>query len=321
MSTVVSIVGGGAFGTALAVLFGARGINVNFVMRDRCNIYDRVNVTYLPHFRIPQSVHISSNLEDLAESDQLFIAVPVQALRDVCLQLSMVHFTKKIMIVACSKGIELVSNKFVLEIIRDIFPTYGCAIVSGPSFAVELAAGKSCILNYASEAVEEAKYYIDFFRNHGIVNFRFTSDIWIVQIAGALKNVIAIACGFVQGMELGKAAHAYVIGRGLQEIISIYRAIAGEKVNELAYVEPSCISDLIMTCSDLKSRNNMLGYSVARQGTTFRAGSTVEGRNTVVSINALAAQHAIPVPICQIVYELLYTNPDLAECAEKLLSV
>ena len=304
----ITIIGGGAFGTALAVMFGRSGIDVNFVIRTLSNIKGRENIRLEGHI-IPESVSITDDVRVSEKSDYVLLAVPVSSLRSVCESFSGINFKYDTTIVACSKGIELETNRFPLEVVQDVITDRRIAMLSGPGFAKELAEHKFGILNFATQDQQDGIKFLQLMNNHGLRNFEYTSDIYSVQVGAAVKNIIAIACGFFRGIDAGEAMHASIVSRGLSEIICLCRALCSNFESSSATC-PACLGDLIMTCGNFESRNTTFGYRKAH-GTAeeyLSSGVTVEGINTSKALHELTNGLNVELPICNAVYKLVFED-------------
>lgn len=276
----LSIIGGGTWGLALAEAF--KNNNIHIIQKDQFT---------------------SDNLKKLANSDYIFIAVPTQSNREVleCIQSCM----SKQIIILCSKGIEQKTNKFVHEIASEYFPHNSLAIISGPNFAHEIANNLPAITTIATNNIETATKIA---QDLNSTNFSLypQQDILSTAIFGALKNVIAIACGISMGLCLGENYKAAIITRFIIEIQSLIKHFGGD-MNTI--ISPAGIGDIILTCGSNKSRNTSYGISIVNN--THKAyirKNTVEGYYTLESIYHIAKKHKLKLPIITYLYNIIYED-------------
>ena len=311
----VSVFGAGAFGTALAISLAREGREVSLVARDqiqeRAMIGSGENAARLPGFAFPKSLIATSDADSAAEI--CLIAVPTQNLSGFLR--ARAGSLKNRTLVACCKGVDLTTGKGPTDLIADYCPSATPAILSGPSFAIDIAAGLPTALTLATadDAIGAALQSA-----LSTANLRFyrSTDVIGVELGGALKNVIAIAAGVTIGAGLGESARAALMTRGYAEI-QRFAVAAGARPDTLSGL--SGFGDLTLTCTSDKSRNFGFGLSIGC-GRTPVPGSTVEGIATAKAVANLAVIRKIDMPITAAVAALLEQKITVGQAIELLLS-
>jgi glycerol-3-phosphate dehydrogenase (NAD(P)+) len=319
----VGVIGGGAWGTTLAILANRVGNDVTFCTRNE-NVIEsirerRVNEIYLPDVFLDPSIKVTSQLAEVCHTDMLIIALPAQYFRPLCIAITDL-VRPDVPVVICSKGIERGSLAFMSEIAFNLLPKNPVAVLSGPNFAREAAEGKSTATTIACTKKEVGEQIID---TLGGKHFRpyYTADLLGTQIGGAVKNVIAIACGIALGMGLGENARAAVMTRGLTEMARLAVAKGG---NVETLMGLSGLGDLSLSCSSLQSRNMALGYAIG-QGKAVSAmlsdsaHGLTEGVATAESVSELASKMGVSMPISQMVHQVLSSDVDVGMAISILL--
>jgi glycerol-3-phosphate dehydrogenase (NAD(P)+) len=312
----VAVLGSGAFGTALAISLAGNGpVSLWARNPDQARqIQDkRENSARLPGIRLPEAVSITSDFDTAAANSTLLLAVPMQQLRTVLVRHR--DTMKGKTLVACCKGIELGSGDAPLFIIRQEVTSARIAILTGPSFAQDIARGLPTALTLACEQPELGKSLQETLTTANLRLYR-TTDIVGAQIGGALKNVIAIACGAVIGAGLGDSARAALMTRGYAEIQRMALA-RGARAETLAGL--SGFGDLTLTCGSELSRNFRLGLSIGR-GEEFDSRITVEGASTARAVVKMATDMQLDMPISQAVVRLLDGNLTITDAISHLLA-
>lgn len=280
----------------------------------------RANAVYLPDVRFPETLHATSELaEALDETEFIVSAVPSHGTREI-LKRAAPHVRPGSLVVSAAKGLEQDTLFRVSEIVaQELGPRVQVAVLSGPSFAAELARRLPTAVSVASRdasAVEhvQAEFRAPYFRLYG------TDDVVGVEIGGAIKNVIAIAAGVVEGLGLGHNALAGLITRGLAEISRLACA-AGAKRETLAGL--TGLGDLVLTCTGALSRNRHVGVELAKgrplQDILASMKMVAEGVRTTDAALALAARHGVEMPIAAQVAELLAGRKDARTALEELM--
>lgn len=329
MSTVdnIAVLGGGAFGMALAKLAARRSGQVMVWARDEavCQHINqhRHHPNKLPSVVMPINVAATSDLaRALKQAKIVIIALPMQALEEV-LRKAQGLFDEQAIIVCTTKGIDeeqLLLPCHVIERSLSKPLAQRACYLSGPSFAIELALGLPSALvlagfNEASKRLVQIQFSSSHFRLYR------SADVVGVCVGGALKNVIAIAAGACAGLALGKNALSSLITRGLFEMTRLAKAMGGK---EITLSGLSGVGDLILTCTDDRSRNYRLGTLLAGGAKLDAAlaaiGSVVEGANTAKSIPALRAKFRVELPILEAVYQVLYQGLSPSQAMATLLA-
>jgi len=311
----ISVLGSGAFGTALAISLAGNGpvtLWARNAMKAQSMQDSRRNGTRLPGMALPENLSITADIAQACSSDVLLLAVPMQKLRGV-LEEHQEHMAGKTL-VACCKGIELDSGLGPVAVIQEVLPEADAALLTGPSFAADIARGLPTALTLACGDAERCKALQEQLTTANLRLYRTTDTIG-AEIGGALKNVMAIACGAVIGAGLGDSARAALMTRGYAEMQRMALA-CGAKAETLAGL--SGFGDLTLTCSSDLSRNYRLGLSIGR-GEEFDSSITVEGAATARAVAAQAQRMALDMPITLTVTNLLDQRLTISEAAAHLL--
>ncbi len=319
----VGVIGGGAWGTALSILCNRAGSSVMLCTRNTNVIQSieerRTNEAYLPSVFVDPNITVSDNLAEACKGDILIIAVPSHTLRSVCIAMSDLLPTN-LPIVLASKGIERGSLMLMSEVVKSILPHNPVAILSGPNFAEEAARG---LPTATSISCSDSSLWDMLMYAIGGRLFRpyLTTDMVGTQIGGAIKNVIAIACGIAIGKDFGENARAAIVTRGFAEIARLTLAKGGKYETLMGL---SGLGDLILTCGSLKSRNMSFGVALG-QGKTkedilrLRGRTATEGVIAAESVVKLARKHGVQMPISDAVYRILYENANVDQVVGELL--
>jgi glycerol-3-phosphate dehydrogenase (NAD(P)+) len=299
----IAVLGAGAWGTALACVLAQKHARVQLWAHEADTVAainrQRENAPFLPDVPLPENIHATDRLADLADADIILMVVPAQFARPVLAELAALNETA--MIVLCAKGIERDSLKLMSDVALDYVSAARLAVLSGPSFAGDVARGQPTAVTLACADAERG----DWLATHiGAAHFRpyLSDDIIGAEIGGAIKNVLAIACGIVMGKGLGESARAAITARGFVEMSRLGAALGGqaETLNGL-----SGLGDLILTCGSDSSRNFSLGRALgegADAATVLGARNSVsEGAMSAAAVSALAEKHGLDMPICRAV--------------------
>ena len=312
---MIGVIGAGAFGTALAITIAEAGQPVVLWARSATHAQDlrknRRNSVYLHNTRLPDLVIPTSTIEDLSNAQTLLLAVPLQQVRSV------LKATKPPVrsIVACCKGIELSTGLGPTGVIKDALPDAETAILTGPSFAADIAVGRPTALTLACEDDTRGEAFQTLLTTPTLRLYRTTDTIG-AELGGALKNVMAIACGAVMGADLGNSARAAIMTRGFAEMQRI-GAVFGARQETLSGL--SGLGDLALTCTSEMSRNYRLGLCLGRNE-AFDPSVTVEGAATARAMSEIAQRKGIDVPITETVTELLDGTIAISEAIAKLMT-
>ena len=310
----ILVLGAGAFGTSLAQSFALGGTEVTLWGRDADSIaaQDRTRQSVrLKDVRFNDLVTLTSDLpQDLP--DVVLLAVPLQTLRSVLASFPQLNGKT---LVACCKGIELSTGKGPVSIIQDICPDATGAILTGPSFAQDIAIGLPTALTLACADDANGQALQDILKAPNLRIYR-TTDVTGAELGGALKNVIAIACGAAIGAGLGESARAALMTRGFAEMKRMAHALGADRATLSGL---SGFGDLSLTCSSTQSRNYQFGLALGR-GESFDPNITVEGAATARATLTRATGLGLDMPITQAVVGLLDQKLNLREAMEQLLA-
>jgi glycerol-3-phosphate dehydrogenase (NAD(P)+) len=312
----IAVVGAGAWGTALANCAARAGRDVTLWARDAAMVAELTTTREnprLPGIKLDKRVGATGAIADVAQADGVLLAVPAQESRTAATALSQ-HVKAGVPILTCAKGIERGTHRFMTEIIGETFPSAVPAILSGPSFAADVARGLPTAVTLAC-ADETAAAALA--RALGSQTFRpyHTTDVRGVEIGGAAKNVLAIAAGIVQGRKLGASATAALTTRGFAELARFGRAF-GARTETLTGL--SGLGDLILTCSSPQSRNFSLGIALGEGRAPD--GKLAEGAFTARALVELAAEKAVEMPIATAVGAVLDGKLSVDQAIESLLT-
>lgn len=309
----ICVLGGGAFGTSLAIALAANG-PVTLWARDPANMQEaRENKMRLPDCPFPNALTVTGDLTAALVSDTVLLALPMQKLR-LFLNDHAGALAQKSLI-ACCKGIELSTGKGPVQIITEEVPSAQAAILTGPSFAADIARGLPTALTLAVADDATAQDLQKQLTTPTLRLYRTTDTIG-AELGGALKNVVAIACGTAMGAGMGESARAALMTRGYAEMkrMAEYR---GADPDTLAGL--SGFGDLTLTCTSEGSRNYRLGLSLGR-GEAFDAGTTVEGAATARAVAKVAVDAKLDMPITMAVAGLLDKSLDVKTAVHSLLN-
>lgn len=308
----VAVLGAGAFGTALAVALG-RKEPVTLWARDVRAMQDSRQSPRLPGVTLPDSVTITEDLGQAAGCGTLLLSVPMQQLSRLLDQITTP--TRGHALVACCKGIDLTEGVGPSALITRHQPDATPAVLTGPSFAADIARGLPTALTLACS--DEARgRAVQAQLSTPVLRLYRSDDMIGAELGGALKNVIAIACGACIGAGLGDSARAALMTRGFAEMVRL-AAELGARADTLSGL--SGLGDLTLTCTSDLSRNYRFGLSLGR-GEPFDPAVTVEGAATAQAAARLALDHAIPLPVCTAVSDLTQGRLTVRQAMNTLLS-
>jgi glycerol-3-phosphate dehydrogenase (NAD(P)+) len=313
----IAVIGAGAWGTALAGVAARAGRDVILCARSadaaKAIAATRKNPK-LPGATLQASVEVTDDLARAASADAILIATPAQSLRDATAALAP-HLAGGTPLIACAKGIERGTHKFMTEVIAQTAPLARAAILSGPGFADDVARGLPTAVTLAAH---DEKLASDLVQALGSATFRpyHTTDVRGVEIGGAAKNVLAIAAGIAVGKNLGASAQAALTTRGFSELARLGRAL-GARSETL--VGLSGLGDLILTCSTPQSRNFALGQALGR-GQAAPSGKLAEGAATAPVLVELATAENVDMPVSTAVADILRGAVTIDDAVQGLLT-
>lgn len=321
----ICVAGAGSWGTALAILLAKNGHKVWLWGRHAEQIRDmqeyRFNKRYLPDNLFPDNLCATTNMQEAAATaDQILLVVPAKNYRSVLQQLKP-HVKQYAGIASASKGLEPKTFNLLDQLIREeLGAQRNIAIISGPTFAQEVANGLPTAITVASANLRYATQFATLLHND---TFRVytSSDTAGVQVGGAVKNVLAIAAGIADGMELGANSRAALITRGLSEVTRLGIALGGEHET---FMGLTGLGDIVLTCTDNQSRNRRVGLALA-EGKNLDAilqdlGQVAEGVYTTQEVHRLAKKLGVDMPITEHVYRIIYENEDPRLAVKSLLT-
>lgn len=312
----LAVLGAGAFGTALAIALAQKtGVTLWARSTDQARhmSVDRENRTYLPDMPLPDDVTVTSDVTVATEADVLLLAIPMQK-TSAFLQSHGAILTGKTL-VACCKGMDLETGAGPIDLINQTLPDAQTALLTGPSFARDIAAGLPTGLTLAATD-RSVGLALQRLLSTEVLRLYYSEDVVGAAFGGALKNVIAIACGAAMGAGLGESARATVLTRGFAEIQRLALS-KGAKPTTLAGL--SGFGDLVLTCTSAQSRNYRFGLSLGA-ATEFDSRITVEGAATAQATDRLATQEGIDMPITSAVAGLVEKRLDVSQAMQDLLS-
>jgi len=312
----IAVLGGGAWGTALAKVTARAGRTVTLWEHDAANaeqLATKRESRFLPGVRIEDSIAVTRDLAQAARADAILLVVPAQVVRPVAKDLEAV-IVPHTPVVACAKGIEHGSHKFMTEVIAECAPNATPAILSGPSFASDAARGMPTAVTLATQDEATATALA---RALGSATFRpyHSTDVRGVEIGGAAKNVLAIAAGIVAGRGLGASAQAALTTRGFAELVRFGRAHGAKPETMIGL---SGLGDLLLTCSTPQSRNFSFGMALAKNEKP--SDKLAEGALTAPVLVEMAQAKNIDMPISAAIAAVLANKMTVDEAIESLLS-
>lgn len=324
MSKNIVVAGGGAFGTALAIVMSADEIaNVTLLMRDETNAAQmqslRINQSRLPDVKVPDALSITSDVSCVESADILLSVVPTGAQLSFADQIKP-HLDAKTPFVICSKGFDKKSGGLMSNSVRNLLTRHDVAVLSGPGFASDIAKGLPTAMTLAAHDLSSAQELSNAlsrqtFRLYG------SDDLTGVQTGGALKNVLAIASGVVMGAGLGESARASVIARGLAEL-SRYILFMGGRAETASGL--SGLGDLVLTATSAQSRNYRFGIELGKgalpEDLVGPDKPLVEGANAAIAASELSKRENITLPITNSVADIIQGRLDVAQAIQQLLA-
>lgn len=323
MEKRIGVLGGGSWGTALAILLANKNHHVEMWMRRKDQI-DEIKKTgynkkYLPHALFPENLAVTDDIQKtILNKDIVLLSVPTHGVREV-LNIAKNYITEDQIIVNVSKGIENESLLRISQIVGEILPNNKYAVLSGPSHAEEVSKNMATTVVSASNNKSVAEYIQNVFITP---TFRvYTNpDVIGVELGGSLKNVIALAAGISDGLKFGDNTKAAIMTRGIFEMSKLGVAM-GARAETFSGL--SGIGDLIVTCTSMHSRNRRAGILIGQgykvEDAIEEVGMVVEGIKTTKSAHELGKKYGIEIPITSELYNLLYKGADVAESVSNLM--
>ena len=297
----LTFLGSGSFGTALAVIFSQYNFNIKMYDRNADVVLginrDKRNIKYLKNITIPEKVMATNDIDEaIYDSDIIFLSVPSQAIREISRKIHSKLKSNSIM-VCLSKGIELTTYKRLSEVLEEEFPNNPIVVLSGPSHAEEVATKQPTALVATSKNMDKAILIRDMLSND-VLRIYTNSDIIGVEIGGAMKNIIALAIGIINGMGYGDNSSAAIITRSLNDLIKMGIVMGGKLET---FFGLTGIGDLIVTCLSNHSRNRrcglLIGQGMKLDEAIKEIGMVVEGITACKIFYNIAKEKNIEVPI------------------------
>ncbi len=323
MEKRIGVLGGGSWGSALAILLANKNYDVEMWMRRKNQIDEiketRYNKRYLPDALFPNNLEVIDDMErTIRGKDIILMSVPTHGVREV-LNNAKKYIKKDQIIVNVSKGIENESLLRISEIVGEILPDNKYAVLSGPSHAEEVSKDMATTVVSASDNKKIAEYIQEIFITP-VFRVYTNPDVVGVELGGSLKNVIALGAGISDGLKFGDNTKAAIMTRGIFEMSKLGVAM-GARAETFSGL--SGIGDLIVTCTSMHSRNRRAGILIG-QGNTVedsikKVGMVVEGIKTTKSAYKLGEKHNIDMPITSELYNVLYNGADVAESVSNLM--
>lgn len=319
----VGVIGGGAWGTALAQMMASNGRKTTIWVLEP-EVAQSINAShentlYLPGVSLSPALKATNDLSEAAASDILILVTPAQHVRTTIEKIKGELESGKALVI-CSKGIELDSGLLLSQVVKQVVPEAVLAVLTGPNFAREIAQGLPGAATIACEDKDVAQELQSVI---GVTGFRpyVTTDIIGTQLGGSIKNVTAIACGIVTGRKLGESARAALVTRGIAEIARLGVAMGAKRETLMGMCG---IGDLMLTCSSMQSRNFSLGAALG-EGKTVQEilgsrTSVTEGVYTAKATLSLARKHAVDMPITEAVDRLLSGEITVEKAIEEMLN-
>jgi glycerol-3-phosphate dehydrogenase (NAD(P)+) len=319
----VGVVGGGAWGTALAQTVCRAGRETVIWAREPEVVAEitqsRCNSAFLPGVTLDPALRATTDLGGVAQCDVVLMVAPAQHVRVTSAALAS-HLTPGKPVVICAKGLEQASGKLMTEVLAEALPHATPAILSGPSFAADVARGLPTALTLACTDDALGARLAETLGSRPFRIYRST-DLIGVQLGGAVKNVLAIAAGIVEGRELGASAHAALVARGFAEMRRLGEALGARPETLMGL---SGLGDLVLTCGSPQSRNMSLGRALGQDQAlaTILSGrrSVAEGVYTAAAVVKVAAEKGVDMPIAQAVHAIVEGRQTISEAIDALLS-
>lgn len=318
------VIGGGSWGTALAIQITRKLNKCNILVRDNDQLEQinthHLNKKYLPSSLLPSSIVATIDNNIIAKADLVIIALPSNTLSSF-IENNLELFNNKQHIVVATKGIEIISKQFFIDYLVDKLKHKNISCLSGPNFALEVAQNLPTETNIATFDLMYANILADLFTTS---KFKVTptSDYISVQVAGCLKNIIALMVGIILGTEYGENARAIIISRGLKEIMMLAVRLGGKASN---YHLCAVVGDLSLTCNSATSRNTQFGYKLSRsqepQSLIRNYNKLVEAMHAINAISELAEELDLELPIVKAIARIISLKSSISEELEQLFGL
>ncbi len=324
MAETVAVLGAGSWGTALAIQLARNGLSVRLWGHEPahierlCNLHE--NTDYLPGFKLESYIEPLSELEaTLRNVTYLLIAIPSKGFRALLQEMKPL-LDDDMAIFWASKGFEIETGKLLHEIISQELPGQRYGVISGPTFATEVARGLPAAIACAGNDTQTTEAFASLLRGHHFRAYT-TEDVVGVELGGALKNVLAIAVGISDGLGFGANTRAALMTRGLAEVMRLGRQLGAQQETMMGLAG---LGDIILTCTDNQSRNRRFGLALGQgksvEHAEIEVGQTVEGLRAAKAIYNKASQLGLELPIIEEVYRVLYEGKNPHDAVRDLES-
>ncbi len=323
MTQKITIIGAGAWGTAIANLLAQNNHEV-CAISDLNEIAQEINQKNthpaLNGIKLSPNLTSSTNLEQHSSaSDLIYVVTPSTVVSKIIDQLTKIELKPNCGFVICTKGLDHDSLKFFHQIIEEKLPNHPIAVLAGPNFAIEVAQGNPTITNIASKDKNFADSVIKAMQNDYFKPI-YLDNVLIAEISSIVKNIMAISCGISDELDLGENCKAALVVQGLSEIHTLAKALGDQNPNT---ENAASFGDIFLTCATTKSRNNTLGHLLG-QGQKYsdlKKTKTFEGALNADSVNRLAQKLGVELKLCQTIYEILENQPSIDEIKQKIVNI
>ena len=306
----IAVFGAGSWGTALAMQLARNGLQVNLwghrADHIEALIRDGENSAYLPGAKLDKKIRPTASIHDCMEQAQIvLIATPSKAFRELVQSLK-THIGPEIPVFWASKGFEIETGKFLHQLVGEELPKHHYGVISGPTFAAEVAMGLPAAITCAGDDEAATAWFARLLHGNRFRCYT-SSDVIGVELGGALKNILAIAVGAADGLGFGANTRAAIMTRGFSEVIRLGQSLGARQETLMGLAG---LGDLILTCTDDQSRNRRFGLAIG-QGKTIQeaeieVGQTVEGLRAARAIYTMSTELGLDLPIMTQVYQVLY---------------
>lgn len=317
----ITIFGSGAFGYAIALMLHKNGnqITIWCSTDDKADKLNKHEEEIIPGIKIPDDIKFTHSYEEAMMGDIIFLIPAAKYIHEVCMSIK--DFVRKDQVFCIgSKGIEQGTCKFVSEVFKDIIDSKNYAVISGPSFAVDVACNEPIGFSLATSN-KHTDSVIKKVLSSDTIKLRSSSDMIGVELCGAIKNVIAIASGIISGLGYKESTRSFLIVESMHDIKELIHGLGGKKKTILSFAG---IGDLLLTCTSTKSRNYSYGIILGEKdfdkANLYLKENTVEGFYTLKSIYTLIKRKKIDMPVIDLIYKIVMQGEDPEKLIEFLIN-
>lgn len=308
----VSIIGTGAYGLSLALMFHKNNCDITMwtKFKDEKDLLEkkRGNDLLLPKVKIPKDIKFTNDLSTVKESNLIVMALPAGYVDDIAFELSKYYNNKQHICIA-TKGIEQDTCLFIDDVLKKYIKTKKVAVISGPSFAIDITSNYPIGLSLGTKSKSTEKLLKKYLQNDSL-KLRTTDDLIGVEVCGSIKNVIAIAAGMLDGLGSNESTQAMFITESLHDIKGLIKALGGNPKTILSFAG---FGDLLLTCTSTKSRNFTYGKLIGEKSkdvNEYTKTHTIEGLYTLKSIHKLINNKKVYMPIIDLIYDIIFKNKE-----------